>query len=86
MNSQGYLTTNVDFSNGTLQGSGTGTFGSSLQINGTIIGGKFNGTVSFSALESGGQTVAPMTGGFFGWNTMAGIYKGGTVAGVFFGQ
>ncbi len=86
VNSQGYLTTNVDFSNGTLQGSGTGTFGSRLQTNGTIIGGKFNGTASFSALESGGQTVAPMTGGFFGSNTMAGIYKGGTVAGVFFGQ
>ena len=87
-NARGFFTTNVNFSRRTIQGSGTGNLGSnsSLTINGTITGTKFNGTAQFSALNSGGVVTVPMTGGFFGYNTMAGIYKGSTVAGVFYGK
>ncbi len=87
-NARGFFTTNVNFSSRTIQGSGAGNLGSnsSLTINGTITGTKFNGTAQFSALNSGGLVTVPMTGGFYGYNTMAGIYQGSTVAGVFYGQ
>ena len=84
-NAEGQMSTSVNFSNGTVVGSGSGNFNSSLLINGTIYGDKFNGTAQFSALDFLGAVV-PMTGGFYGYNTLAGIYKGSSVAGVFFGQ
>ncbi len=85
-NADGQLSTYVDFSNGTVLGSGTGTAGSQLVINGAITGSRFNGSANFSALDYGGQPSVPMTGGFFGYGTMAGIFKGSSVAGVFYGR
>jgi len=87
-NSYGTLVTTVDFDAATLTGVGTDTSGysSNLAIAGNLTGTQFNGTAQFSAVDSGGTSTVPLTGGFYGSNTMAGIFQGATVAGVIYGN
>ena len=85
-NATGAFTTSVSFSSGSVTGSGTGTFNSSLDVNGTIDGTNFNGTATFAATEYTGAATVPMTGGFYGVSTVAGIYQGADTTGVFWGQ
>jgi hypothetical protein len=84
----GAFTTNVDFSAGTLSGSGTGVNSSQLTVSGTLQGAQFNGTANFSVTTfTGNGTNVPMTGGFYGaGNTVAGIVQNADIAGVFWGQ
>jgi hypothetical protein len=85
-NVTGAFTTSVNFSSGSVSGSGTGSYNSSLDVNGTVDGTSFNGTATFSATEYTGTATVPMTGGFYGTQTVAGIYQGSDTAGVFWGQ
>lgn len=86
----GAFTTTVDFNAGTLSGSGVGaaggSAGASLSVTGNLNGVHFNGTADFTAPDFAGATNVPMTGGFYGANTVAGILQNGEVAGVFYGQ
>ncbi len=84
-NVYGDLTTNVDFGSGLLAGSGTGTANSSLSVSGTISGVNFNGVAMFDADDTSGPAVVPLTGGFYGTGTLAGIYQGTSVSGLFYG-
>lgn len=85
-NAGGAITTNVDFASGAVTGSGSGTESSSLSVTGTVSGTQFNGTATFAAAGYNGAAQAPMTGGFYGTNTMAGIYRNTDVAGIIWGQ
>ncbi len=84
-NVNGNLTTNVDFGSGLLAGNGTGDASSTLSVSGTISGTNFNGVALFDAIDTSGPAVVPMTGGFYGTNTLAGIYQGTSVSGLFYG-
>ena len=82
----GAFTTNVDFNAGTLAGSGTESAGGTLTVSGALQGAQFNGTADFTALDFAGATNVPMTGGFYGANTVEGILQNGAIAGLFTGQ
>ena len=84
-NANGSFTTSVDFGNGTVIGSGTGTDFSSLSITGTVSGTQFNGTATYASTDYSGVATAPLTGGFYGTNTMAGVYQNTDVSGVIWG-
>jgi len=84
-NADGSFTTNVDFGSGAIIGSGTGTQGSSLSITGTVSGVQFNGTATYASTNFGGVASAPLTGGFYGTNTMAGVYQNTDVSGIIWG-
>ncbi len=84
-NVRGAFTTNVDFATGAVTGSGTGSGSSTLSVTGTASGAQFNGTATFTALEYGGSITAPLTGGLYGTNTLAGIYQGPEVTGIIWG-
>jgi hypothetical protein len=59
--------------------------GSSLDITGTVNGANFNGPATFSGADFIRTATEPMTGGFYGANTLADIYQGTDVMGVFWG-
>jgi len=82
---RGAMSTDVDFGAGTLSGSGTGSNGTTLSVTGTISGTNFNGTATFSGTDYTGPAQADLSGGFYGTNTLAGIYKNPKVAGVIWG-
>ena len=84
-NARGAFSTDVDFATGAVTGSGTGSANSSLSITGEISGTSFNGTAQFSADEYTGAATVPLTGGFFGTNTLAGVYQGSRVTGIIYG-
>jgi hypothetical protein len=86
----GAFTTNVDFNAGTLTGTGTGgitSAGASLTVSGNLQGAEFNGTANFTAPDLvGTSTNVPVTGGFYGANTVVGIVQNADIAGVFYGN
>jgi hypothetical protein len=88
----GRFTTTVNFNAGTLTGTGTDntltiTDGAQLTVNGTLHGAEFNGTATFTGYGlTGTGTNVPVTGGFYGANTVAGIVQNSDIAGVFWGQ
>lgn len=82
---RGAMTTNVDFGSGTLSGTATGNDSSSLTVYGVISGTQFNGLAAFSGLESTGSPAADLSGGFYGSNTLAGIFQNADVAGIIWG-
>ena len=84
-NADGSFTTNVDFGSGAIIGSGTGATGSSLSVTGTVSGVQFNGTATYASTGYTGVATAPLTGGFYGTNTMAGVYQNADVAGIIWG-
>ncbi len=88
-NLSGPFTSNVDFAAGTISGQGTavGTFDNpTLAISGTISGTEFSGTATFAnANEFPGNGTVPLAGGFYGTNTLAGVYQGTDVTGVIWG-
>ncbi len=84
-NANGSFTTNVNFGSHAIIGSGTGTEGSSLSITGTVSGVQFNGTATYASTDYSGVATAPLTGGFYGTNTIAGIYQNTDVAGIIWG-
>lgn len=84
-NARGILTTDVDFGAGTLAGVSAPSIYSSLTVSGTISGTNFNGTANFSGTEYTGPATADLSGGFYGTNTLAGIYQSATVTGLIWG-
>lgn len=84
-NTRGAMTTTVDFGAGTLSGTGSGSDSSSLTVFGTVSGTNFNGLAAFSAPEYTGAAFADLSGGFYGANTLAGIYQNAAVAGLIWG-
>ena len=89
-NLTGPLTTNVNFAAGTLSGQGVaaGTFNTpTLSISGTISGTEISGTATIAgASEFTGSGTAPLSGGFYGTNTLAGVYQSSNFTGVIWGQ
>ena len=84
--SLGSFNTQINFGSGVVSGSGTGSANGSLAIQGTVSGVKFNGTAQFTGDGYAGAASVPMTGGVYGAGTVAGIYQGDDVVGVFYGQ
>ena len=73
-------TSNVDFGAGTITGSG-GLYG--FAYSATIDGDYISGTVSF---DGDGAVTAPLEGGFYGTDTLAGVFTDdATITGVFYG-
>lgn len=68
------ITMSVDYAGGTVSSTG-----SALTVNGTISGSTVSGTVGFA-----GKT-APLTGGFYGTNELAGAFSGNDIGGVVYG-
>lgn len=82
----GAFSTDVDFGSGEVSGTGTGANVSSLTISGDIEGMQFNGVAVVDATGLvGGSAIIPMTGGFYGTDTIAGIYQSDEIAGQFHG-
>ena len=82
---EGYSSTatlNVDFGAGTLSG---GHVPWQLDINGTITGSQFSGTAAFKGSVNATQTTVPMQGGFYGTDTIAGVFAGDGLSGAFGG-
>ena len=75
-------TINVDFGAGTVAGS---QFAWGLDINGTITGSQFSGTTAFQGNVNASATTVPMQGGFYGTDTIAGVFAGDGLAGAFGG-
>ncbi len=76
----GTQTSSVNFGTGAIVGSG-GADG--FAYNATISGTSISGTASFTG---DGAVTAPITGGFYGTNTLAGVFTdGSTVSGLFYG-
>ncbi len=75
-------TMNVDFGAGTLSG---GHVAWGLDINGTIVGSQFSGTTAFQGNVNATPTTVPMQGGFYGTDTIAGVFAGDGLAGAFGG-
>ena len=71
-------TSNVDFGAGTVIGSGFDGFAYTATISGTSI----NGTMQFTA---DGAVTAPLEGGFYGTDKLAGVFSAPTIVGHFFG-
>lgn len=75
-------TINVDFGAGTIAGSYPGW---GLDISGTITGSQFSGTTAFKGGVNASATTVPMQGGFYGTDTIAGVFAGDGLAGAFGG-
>jgi hypothetical protein len=73
--STGLMSYYVDFGAGTLAGS----IGSGVVANANINGQQFTGTFTYNG------TSAPLEGGFFGTNEMAGAFGNASIAGVIYG-
>lgn len=87
-NVSGTFITNVDFGAGTLSGNGVsiGVYNNpTLSVSGTISGADISGTATFAGSGYTGSATAPLTGGFYGTNTLAGVYQNATVAGLIWG-
>lgn len=75
----GEQTSNVDFAAGTIVGSG-GTDG--FAYNASISGSSISGTMSFTG---DGAVTAPISGGFYGPSTLAGVFSADSITGLFYG-
>jgi len=87
-NVDGTFTSNVDFGAGTFSGNGVsiGVYNNpTLSVSGTITGAEINGTATFAGSGYTGSATAPLTGGFYGTNTLAGVFQNATVAGLIWG-
>jgi hypothetical protein len=76
------VTIDVDFGAGTLTGAHAPW---QLDINGTIVGSQFSGTAAFQGNVNTTATTVPMLGGFYGTDTIAGVFAGDGLAGAFGG-
>ncbi len=89
-NLSGPLTTNVDFEAGTFSGQGTaiGKLDSpTLSISGAISGTTLSGTATFAGADGfSGSGTAPLSGGFYGTNILAGVYQNTDITGVIWGE
>lgn len=76
------VTISADFGAGTITGTHVPW---ALDINGTIVGSQFSGTAAFQGTVNATQTTVPMQGGFYGTDTIAGVFAGDGLAGAFGG-
>ncbi len=76
------VTINVDFGAKTVGGIHSGW---GLVLDGTIVGSQFSGTAAFLGNVNATPTTVPMQGGFYGTDTIAGVFAGDGLAGVFGG-
>ena len=83
---RGAFTTTINFGSTVVTGSGTGNFSSDLAISGTVSGTEISGNATFSATDYSGAATVPMNGGLYTNGTVAGVYQGTAVTGVFWGQ
>ena len=74
VSNNGILSLDVDYGAGTVTATNT-----TVAIAGTISGGNVTGTVTFNG------ATAPMVGGFYGTNEIAGAFSGNDIGGIFYG-
>jgi hypothetical protein len=82
----GGFSTLVNFGSGAVTGSGSGSYSTNLSLDGTVSGTSITGTATFSGVDYTGEATVPMAGGFYGAGTIAGVYQGNRLTGVFWGQ
>jgi hypothetical protein len=78
----GVATINVDFGAGTVAGTQSAW---GLVLDGNIVGSEFSGTATFRGNVNATSTTVPMRGGFYGTDTIAGVFAGNGLAGAFGG-